>query len=127
MNPHVSVPLDSYFTKQNRKKLTNAFFGGSPLVAAFKANDKAEYLVRSNDDRALLIKGSQVIEKSTKTSSGSTLYTLKKGKKIVSAVEYNPETSKLVKESKYRKTKLPSSGVVFEDIDPDINQQTLLD
>lgn len=123
----VSVPLDSYFTKQNRKKLTNAFFGGSPLVAAFKANDKAEYLVRSNDDRALLIKGSQVIEKSTKTSSGSTLYTLKKGKKIVSAVEYNPETSKLVKESKYRKTKLPSSGVVFEDIDPDINQQTLLD
>lgn len=123
----VSIPMDSYFTKQNRKKLTNAFFGGSPLVAAFKAKEKAEYLVRSNDDRALLIKGSQVIEKSTKTSSGSTLYTLKKGKKIVSVVEYDPERSKLVKESKYRKTKLPASGVVFEDTDPDIAQQTLLD
>lgn len=123
----VSVPMDSYYTKQNRKKLTNAFFGGSPLVAAFKAKDKVEYLVRSNDDRALLIKGSQIIEKSTKTSSGSTLYTLKKGKKIVSVIEYNPEVKKLLKESKYRKTKLPASGVVFEDIDPDIAQQTLLD
>lgn len=122
----VSVPLEAYATKTNRKKLTNAFFGGSPAVAVFKANGKNEYLLKSSDDRALLIKESQIIEKSTKTSCGSTLFTLKKGKTVVSVEIYDPESNKLVKESRYRKSKLPSSGVIFEDSDPDLNQQTLI-
>ncbi len=122
----VSIPLDAYATKTNRKKLTNAFFGGSPAVGVFMANGNGEYLVRSDDDRALLIKENQVLEKSTKTSSGGTLFTLKKGRKIVSVTPYNPEVNKLLKESRYRKSKLPASGVIFEDIDPEITQQTLL-
>jgi len=123
----VSVPLDSYETKTNRKKLTNAFFGGSPAVAVFRADGNSEYLLRSDDDRALLIKEDQIIEKSTRTSSGSTLFTLKKGRKITSVSVYDPEKQKLVKESRYRKSKLPASGVIFEDVDPEITQQTLLD
>lgn len=123
----VSLPMDVYATKTNRKKLTNAFFGGSPLIAAFMASEKAEYLVRSDDGRALLIKDNQIIEKTTRTSSGSTLFTLKKGKKIVSVEIYDREKQPLLKESRYRKSKLPASGVIFEDIDPEITQQTLLD
>ncbi|MBQ3229383.1 MAG: topoisomerase IV, partial [Clostridia bacterium] len=124
----VSIPLESYETKTNRKKLTNAFFGGSPAVAVFKASgEKREYLVRSDDDRALLIKEEQILEKFTKTSSGSILFNLKKGKKINSVTIYEPEKQKLLKESRYRKSKLPAAGVIFEDIDPEITQQTLLD
>lgn len=123
----VSIPLDAYTTKTNRKKLTNAFFGGSPAVGVFLANGKTEFLVRSDDDRALLIKESQIIQKSTKTSCGSTLFNLKKGRKIVSVVPYEREKQMLLKESRYRKSKLPASGVIFEDIDPEITQQTLLD
>ncbi|MBQ0108853.1 MAG: topoisomerase IV [Clostridiales bacterium] len=125
----VSLPLSVYETKTNRKKLTAAFFGGSPAVAVFKAsgNAKLEYLVRSDDDRALLIKESQICEKTTRTSSGSTLFNLKKGKKIVSVTVYDPELKKLLKESRYRKSNLPAAGVVFEDSDPEITQQTLLD
>ncbi len=123
----VSLPLDVYATKTNRKKLTNAFFGGSPAVGVFVCNGKNEFLVRSDDDRALLIKESQVIEKSTRTSSGSTLFTLKKGKKIVSVEIYDREKKILLKESRYRKSKLPAAGVIFEDIDPEIIQQTLID
>ena len=123
----VSLPIDVYATKTNRKKLTNAFFAGSPLVAAFMVSEKAEYLVRSDDGRALLIKNNQVIEKTTRTSSGSTLFTLKKGKKVVSVEVYDREKQPLLKESRYRKSKLPASGVIFEDIDPEITQQTLLD
>ena len=52
---------------------------------------------------------------------------MKKGKSLVSAEIYDPEKKKLVKESRYRKSKLPASGVVFEDVDPDITQQTLID
>ncbi|MBR5858428.1 MAG: topoisomerase IV, partial [Clostridia bacterium] len=123
----VSIPLDSYATKTNRKKLTGAFYGGSPAVAVFLANGKNEYLVKSSDDRALLIKESQIIEKSTKTSSGGNVFSLKKGKTIVSAEIYDPENKKLAKESRYRKSKLPASGVVFEDVDPEITQQKLID
>ena len=123
----VSIPLDSYATKTNRKKLTKAFFGGSTAIGVFLADGKSEYLVRSDDDRALLVKESQIIEKSTKTSSGSMIFTLKKGKKLIIAERYNPEKKKLVKESRYRKSKLPASGVVFEDMDPEITQQTLID
>lgn len=123
----VSLPLDVYATKTNRKKLTNAFFGGSPAVGVFVCNCKNEFLVRSDDDRALLIKESQVIEKSTRTSSGSTLFTLKKGKRIVSVEIYDREKKLLLKESRYRKSKLPAAGVIFEDIDPEIIQQTLID
>ena len=123
----VSVPLNSYETKQNRKKLTNAFFGGSVAVGAFRAEGKREYLIKSDDGRALLIKESQILEKSTKTSCGSTLFNLKKGRKIVSVIPYDPEKQKLIKESRYRKSKLPASGVIFEDIDPEITQQTLID
>ncbi len=123
----VSIPLDSYETKTNRKKLTNAFFGGSPAVAVFPANGSNEFLLRSDDDRALLIKESQILEKSTRTSCGSSIFTLKKGKKLVSAEIYDREKKPLLKESRYRKSKLPASGVIFEDIDPEITQQTLLD
>ena len=123
----VSVPLNSYETKTNRKRLTNAFFGGSPAVGVFRASGKCEYLVMSDDDRALLIKESQVIEKSTRTSSGSTLFTLKKGRHVVSAEKYDPAVRMLIKESRYRKSKLPATGVIFEDSDPEITQQTLLD
>ncbi len=123
----VSLPLDSYETKTNRKKLTNAFFSGSPAVAVFRANGNSEYLMRSDDDRALLIKEDQIIEKSTRTSSGGTIFNLKKGKKISSVIVYEPEKLRLVKESRYRKSKLPATGVIFEDVDPEITQQTLLD
>ncbi len=124
----VSVPMDSYETKTNRKKLTNAFFGGSPVVGVFASteNGKSEYLIKSDDDRALLIKESQIIEKSTRSSCGATVFSLKKGKKVVSATLYDPAVTPLVKESRYRKSKLPASGVIFEDVDPDITQQTLL-
>ena len=123
----VSIPLNSYETKTNRKRLTNAFFGGSRLIAAFKAGTGAEYLLKSDDDRALLIKEKQVIEKSTRTSSGGTVFSLKKGKVIVSAEKYDPSVMRLLKESRYRKAKLPAAGVIFEDVDPEITQQTLLD
>ncbi len=123
----VSLPLDSYETKTNRKKLTNAFFVGSPAVAVFPLGENCEFLVRSDDDRALLIKSEQIIEKSTRTSSGSTLFNLRKGRKITSVVVYDPEKQRLIKESRYRKSNLPAAGVIFEDVDPNITQQTLID
>lgn len=122
----VIIPTASYQTKTNRKKLTAAFYDGSPLVAAYKAGTAGEYLLRSDNAHALLINEKQITEKTTRTSYGSAVFTLKKNQKIVSVIPYNDNAKKLIKESKYRKTALPSAGAVFEDYDPELNQQTLL-
>ena len=42
------------------------------------------------------------------------------------ATPYYEDSQRLQKESKYRKHKLPAAGVIFEDFDISITQQTLL-
>lgn len=123
----VRIPLDSYKTVTNRKKLTKAFYGESRLVAVFKAGECGEYLLRTDNCRALLVSESQIVRKTTRTSSGSQLMTLKKGALVCIAEQYDPTKKPLSKESKYRKSSLPASGAVFEDFDPEILQQTLTD
>lgn len=122
----VKIPTSVYQTKTNRRKLTSAFYDGSPLVAVFKAGTAKEYLLRADNARALLVGEAQISEKTTRTSYGATVFTLKKDARIVSVVPYNDACPKLIKENKYRKDKLPSAGVVFEDFDAELNQQTLL-
>ena len=121
----VRIPASSYETKTNRKKLINAFWSGSPAVAVYRCGCCEEYLLISSSARALLVNESQIAEKSTKTSSGSFVFTLKKNNTVVSVTPYTASSPRLVKEAKYRKSSLPSAGVVFEDYDPDITQQTL--
>ena len=121
----VRIPASSYETKSNRKKLVNAFWSGSPAVAVYRCGCCEEYLLISSAARALLVNESQIAEKSTKTSSGSFVFTLKKNNTVVSVTPYTASSPRLVKEAKYRKSSLPSAGVVFEDYDPDITQQTL--
>ncbi|HAN21038.1 MAG TPA: topoisomerase IV [Clostridiales bacterium] len=122
----VRIPAFSYATKTNRKKLTGAFYDGSPLIGIYKAGITGEYLLRSDNSRALLVNEKQITEKSTRTSYGSAVFTLKKNQKVISAAPYNERSPKLLKESKYRKSVLPSSGAIFEDYDPEVTQQTLL-
>lgn len=122
----VKIPASNYETKTNRKKLTKAFYSGSPAVGIYKAGTAEEYLLRTDNARAMLINESQITEKVTRTSFGSAIFTLKKKQKVISAVPYNEKSPRLLKEKKYRKTKLPSTGAIFEDFDPEVTQQTLL-
>lgn len=120
----VRFPLDNYKTKNNRKKLMAAFFEESLAVGIHK--ETKEYLLLSDNSKALLVKASQIPLKSTRTSSGSQLFSLKKDQKIIKAIPYDPDKNKLEKESKYRKSKLPATGVVFEDYDIEIAQQKMI-
>lgn len=116
----VRIPVSNYATKTNRKKLTGAFFSGSPLISAFKSGVAGEYLLRTDNSRALLVNEAQIAEKSTRTSYGSAVFILKKNQKVMSAAPYNESSSKLLKENKYRKSALPSLGAIFEDYDPKV-------
>ncbi|MEG1743852.1 MAG: topoisomerase IV, partial [Clostridia bacterium] len=111
----VRIPAESYKTVTNRKKLTKAFFAGSRVIAVFKCGACKEYLLKTSSLRALLVEEEQIVQKTTRTSAGSTLFTLKKGATLESAEQYFPQIKKLAKESKYRKPSLPSAGTIFDD------------
>jgi len=110
----VRVPLDAYWTKTNRKKLTNALATGTQAVGIFVSGTAAEYFVTTDDGKALLVKEEQIVEKTTRSSAGASIITLKKGRNVVSVTPYDPIQLPLEKPSKYRKPNLPAAGVTLE-------------
>ena len=118
----VRVPVSAYATKGNRRKLTGAYSTASPLVAVFceKAKTPLEILMVSDNDRAILIKSSLIPEKTTRTSGGVQLMTLKKGQKVVRALSEFGDNYQNVKS--YRKHKIPATGTLLEEKNIDIQQ-----
>ncbi len=118
----VRVPVSAYATKGNRRKLTGAYSTASPLVAVFceKGKTPLEILMISDNDRAILIKSSLIPEKTTRTSSGVQLMTLKKGQKVVRALSEFGDNYQNVKS--YRKLKIPATGILLEEKNIDIQQ-----
>ncbi len=121
----VKVPILTYETKTNRKKLTNAYSTASPVVAAFvEKGDAYEIMMMNNADRVIVFSTSLIPTKSTRTSQGVSLFTLKANQKIVSS-KSNP-TALFENPSRYRRLKLPSTGVILSDADSGSAQLKLL-
>lgn len=120
----VAIPLSAYATKTNRRKLTGAYSTDSPLVGAFFVPEKegrkpaCEFLLKSSQGKAILMNSDQLSVKTTRSAAGVYVFTLKKGM-IVDAVSlFSDDGSEEMKRySKYRKTKLPSTGTLLEDFD----------
>lgn len=113
----VKFPLSVYETKTNRRKLTKAFSSDNKAVGIFfvpeyKTRGSAkEFLLTSNGSKAIVVSSTLLTEKVTRTSSGVILFTLKKGQKVITATELIDDESEKYKElSRYRKTKVPSTG-----------------
>ncbi len=113
----VRVPVTAYITKGNRRKLTGAFSSTSPIVAAFyePKNKPFEIMMVSSSDRALIVKSSQITQMTTRTSGGTTIFSLKKGQTVVSAI--TDFASKYGDVKGYRKLKLPSNGTLLTEKD----------
>lgn len=104
----VKIPVSSYETKANRKKLINAYSDSSPIVAAIYESEPFELMIGSKNGKAMIINTKLIPIKNTRTSVGVTLFTLKKDDEVKFAIrDYEnefPDTTGL------RKTKIPSSG-----------------
>ena len=74
-------PISSYETKQNRKKLINAYFDGSKAVGfMLLAEDEDPDLIVTNSlDKAAVFKASLIPLKTTRTTQGVQLLVSKKG------------------------------------------------
>ena len=102
------VDLQSYYTKQNRKKLINAYTDKHKLLKILHFTEEGEFLLTSSNRRMLLVSTAALQTKSTKSNGGVAVMTQKKGQRVVDAVIFNGEG--LEKPHRYRTKSLPAAG-----------------
>ena len=119
----VRVPASCYETKGTRRKLINAYSAASPICAVFYEIEKDPFdiLLVSDAERAISLKTSLIPIKTTRTSGGVTLMTMKKGNKLLYATDNIPEAYS----KGYKKLKIPASGTAIPDSDLSALQLTI--
>ena len=102
------ITLDAYKTKTNRKKLINAFSDKSKVVAIEYLNEEKDFLITSSSGRMLILNTSMLQVKSTKTTLGVSVMSLRKGHRVIKVAEVNSQ--ELANERRYRPKNLPAAG-----------------
>lgn len=122
----VRIPISSYETKTNRRRLTGAFSDLSAPVAVLYESAPFDIIIKNSLEKAILINTSIIPVKTTRTSSGVTLFTQKSNVKIVSAEALSETGEKYENAARYRKNKIPATGIALSDYDMGKNQISLM-
>jgi len=115
------VPLKSYETKTNRKKLTKAYSDKSSLIEAVFIQEDCDILLKTSSGHALVLNTEMIASKTTRDSQGVQVITLKKNAVLASA-EIISDNGEL---EKYRAKSIPASGKPAKELG-DANQLTLM-
>jgi DNA gyrase subunit A len=102
------VDLSQY--QSNRRKLQNAYSGTSPLVQIFHLSQEEEILMMATDRRALVFHTSKIPLKTTRSTQGIFVMTLKGKQKVKSACLF--ADSKISNTVRFRVRNIPSSGLM---------------
>ncbi|MCD7959957.1 MAG: DNA topoisomerase (ATP-hydrolyzing) subunit A [Ruminococcus sp.] len=120
------VPLASYATKTNRKKLQKAYCDKSPLVQVLylsTENKKQLVFLRTDGNRAMLFDVCQVASKTTRDTQGVQVITLKAKQLVCEAQLVNEEKAQGLK--RYRVKNIPAVGSIVKDDLPGTGQMML--
>ncbi len=121
-------PISAYETKQNRKKLINAYFDGSKAVdfMLLDENEDPDLIVTNSLDKAAVFKASLIPLKTTRTTQGVQLLVSKKGSVLKSVARLaevevqDPEYYRIRKVPAIgyyiRETTLEAKQVSFDDL-----------
>ena len=110
------VPQSVYLTKGNRRKLTGAFSAASPIVGIFEESDKPfDILLVTSNDRAAVISSSLIPIKTTRSSIGVQLVTLR-GDTVISGA-WRDFGDKFESTKGYKKIKIPATPVLLVEKD----------
>ncbi len=104
------IPLNSYATKTNRKRLTNAYSDKSPLAALGYSEEECEFLLTASSGRMLLLHTAAINLKTSRTTQGVAVMKLKKGQRVMSINKY--KDGAFSKPSRYRTRSLPALGAM---------------
>lgn len=114
------IPMHSYQTKVNRKRLINAYSDKQKLIDIRYIIDDKDILLVRNKDKALFLNTSIIPEKSTKNSIGIQVLNLKKDSKLTKVFDKDEFLSEDIEY--YRSDVIPSSGHFIMDKDKSKNQ-----
>ena len=101
------VPLSSYETKTNRKKLIKAYCEKYPLHTVLHIIEETELLLKSTNGRMLIVNTASIPAKTTKDNGGIGVMTQKKGQQISEVSLYD---GSLTGDHRYRTRNLPAAG-----------------
>ena len=105
----VRIPMSLYETKSPRRKITGVYSTKSPAVAAIYLDKPRDVVIRSNQERAILISSELVPLVATRTAGGNALFTVKPPKTRVIGAEL-PTDALFESAEGYRKRKVPATG-----------------
>ncbi len=105
------IEKKGYDTKTNRKKLINAYCDKSPLIGVFTQSADEEYVLRTDNERAIIFSSALITPKAAKNAQGMQVITLK-AKHAVTAAERLAD-SEIVAQSRFRVRKIPAAGALI--------------
>lgn len=118
------VPLESYATKTNRKKLTGAYSDKSPLVGLLYMPEDEEVLFKASSGNMLLVHTGALALKTTRSTQGVAVLKPKKGHRLFSIERYKDGT--FTNPKRYRTGSLPARGVLPVNDDSKDEQLSLI-
>jgi len=109
------IELISYATKLNRKRLTGAYSDKSPACSVIPLSVDTEVAVYSTDGRAMIFSSSLLAPKSTRSTQGVQVLSLKKGRTMERAVLLSQ--TPIEARSRYRVRAIPAAGALLKPVD----------
>jgi DNA gyrase subunit A len=119
------VELAAYQTQTRRKKLTGAYSDKSPLAAAFHLKEDMELALTSSEGRCLVFHTAVLAPKSTRSTQGVAVMTMKPKYHLESA---RPLAQTAIQDpARYRARSLPVMGALLKPEDRGEKQLSLLE
>ena len=117
------IELAAYQTASNRRKLTGAYSDKAPLAAILRLTEDGEVAVYSDEPRCLILHTALLAPKTTRSSQGVAVMTLKKNRRLTGA-RFLAETA-IQNPARYRVRSLPAAGALLKGEDNGEKQLTL--
>ena len=117
----VRIPLSAFETKGNRRRLTGAYSGASPLVGVMTDTDDnpADIMLVASTGRGAVISSALLPKMSTRSSAGNKLVNLKPSQKLTEATS---DLTPFGDVSALRKDKIPAPMSKIPVLDADMSQ-----
>ena len=117
------VPLSAYATKSNRRRLTGAYNAKSAAITMFYLPEDTDIVMLSSAEKALCVNTEKIPLKTTRTTQGIGVMTLRRNAVIKAA--YRAENSGFADPKRYRPRNIPAAGSAVKDEDKGIEQLSL--
>ena len=119
------IDMTAYETKTNRRKLVNAYSDKSPMVAVMVIGEEMDVACYSSDDRVLVFNTAQLQVKTSRSTQGVAVMTLKAKRVLVKALPV--KDSGITNLARYRVKNLPGAGALLKSEDRVEQQLSLMD